>query len=174
MESTIVDKYYQNFQDLINDLSSRGEVSLKNDADNNFKKILIIVAASYFENEVIGIIKNFVKFNSNNNVLISTFISKRALERRYHELFDWESKNANKFLGFFGDDFRKECDEDIKRDEELNKAIKDFMETGEIRNKLIHKNFGIYTIDITSDEIYSKYKSSINFVEFLKEKFKSS
>ena len=59
--------------------------------------------------------------------------------------------------------------EELSRaDEALRKSIKDFMEVGRDRNRLIHQDFATFPLEKTTDEIYQQYKSALVFVELKK------
>lgn len=170
MVDTIVDKSYKDFLELISYLEEKNEVSLKNEADNNFKKVLMLTAASFFETVITDKIKDFVDKKSNSNKSIISFTSKKAIERQYHTYFDWDKKNVNSFLGLFGEEFKEDFSKIIGEDEDLEKGIKNFLEIGRVRNELVHKNFGIYTIDVNAKDVYEKYKSAIYFIEIFQNK----
>jgi len=55
-------------------------------------------------------------------------------------------------LGLFGEEFKKEFQEHIKEDEQIEN-IKAFLELGKLRNELIHQNFILYNLEKTTDEI---------------------
>ena len=78
-------------------------------------------------------------------------------------LFDWEKNNANTFFAFFGQDFKFFMEEKVKNDDSLNSSIKNFLEIGRERNRLVHQNFGNYNIEKTLEEIFESYKQSLNF-----------
>lgn len=170
MENTIIDKIYADYLDLFNYLENNKEISLRNDADNNFKKVLVISAASYFEHEVTQILLRFISKYSNNNLQIYSFTKRKAIDRQYHSYFDWDAKNANKFFSLFGDDFKGIIEKDLKSNEKLEKSIKDFIRIGSTRNELAHDNFANFTLDMTSKDIYELYNSAKLFMNYLTEK----
>jgi len=121
---------------------------------------LILSAASFFEHEITQILLNFISKYSNNNPKIFSFTKRKAIDRQYHTYFDWDAKNANKFFSLFGDNFMDTIQNDLKSDEALDKAIRDFLRIGSTRNELAHKNFANFTLDMTSKDAYELYSSA--------------
>jgi len=171
MPDTIIDKIYEDYLVLLNHLEINKEISLRNDADNNFKKVLILSIASFFEHKITEVLLEFINKKSNSNYLIYSFTKKKAIDRQYHTYFDWKNKNANPFFALFGDDFKKTIEIDMKENSTLKKSVKDFLEIGSIRNQLVHENFANYSLDKTAKEIYDLYGSAIIFVDYLIKKF---
>ena len=106
MTDTIVDKIYNDFKGLLQYLEQNHQVSMISDADNNFKKVLLLSAASYFEHEITEILMNFVVIKSNNNTYIYSFIKKKGIDRQFHTYFDWKNKDPNSFFALFGKEFK--------------------------------------------------------------------
>lgn len=157
MATNIVEKIYEDFNELISYLENSNEISLKNEADNNFKKVLILTIASYFERQIIEMLLNFIGRKSNNDTITVSIIKNRVIYRQYHTFFDWERKNANKFFSMLGEDFKKEAEENVNNDIKLDEGIKAFLEIGKLRNELVHRNFGSYTIDKTAKDVVELY-----------------
>ena len=82
-----------------------------------------------------------------------------------------DDKNINSFLGIFGEPFKKYATKKIK-DEELDESIKQFLELGLARNRLVHQNFAAFSLEKTSDELYSSYKEAIKIVDRLPKLFR--
>ena len=66
----------------------------------------------------------------------------------------------------FGEEFKKYATKKIKN-EELEESIKNFLELGLNRNRLVHQNFASFSLEKTSEELYSSYQSAIKFIEWL-------
>lgn len=167
MTDTIVDSIYNDFKGLLQYLKQNQQVSMISDADNNFKKVLLLSAASYFEQQITDIIIKFVKIKSNDNKEIYSFIKITGIDRKYFTYFSWERKNANQFFALFGEDFKQEIINQINSESKLEDSIKSFLEIGRLRNELVHQNFASYSLDKTAEEIYSIYKQSLPFIELL-------
>jgi len=170
MAMNIVEKIYEDFNDLISYLEKSNEISLKNEADNNFKKVLILTIASYFESRIREILLNFISRKSNNDAIIVSIIKNRVISRQYHTFFEWEAKNANTFFSMLGEDFKKEAGENVNNDIKLAEGIKAFLEIGKLRNELVHRNFGSYPIEKTAKDVIELYDKALSFVEFLAKK----
>jgi len=48
MLDTVIDKIYNDYSVLLDYLEANKEISLRNDADNNFKRVLLLSIASFF------------------------------------------------------------------------------------------------------------------------------
>jgi hypothetical protein len=163
--------------------------SLLNDLNKNFRKVLLLSAGSYFENQITAILLNFAKEKSNDERIVN-FLEKQAINQKYHTLFSWgekdkpesPGKNANTFFKLFGDNFKTQIDGDIKPTKEdtpeqtasrkkLNESIEAFIEIGHLRNILVHSNFAAYNYDQkTTEEIYALFLKAEPFLTYLTQK----
>jgi RiboL-PSP-HEPN len=164
---TIVDRYYTDFDELLCHLDKAGEISLRNVVEANFRKVLLLVTASYFEWVITQNILEFVGRFSNNTGAIVEFVKNKAMNRQYHLLFDWNTNNANQFYSFFGDKFKGFMRGVIESDRELEFAVRAFMEIGRERNRLVHQDFGSFSLEKTAAEIYELYQQAFRFVEVI-------
>lgn len=168
-ETTIIDQQYENGSLLVEFLKEQHQLTFYTEAENNFRKTILLSAASFFEKEISDTIINFAKSHTNDNDLIVSFIKQKAVSRQYHTYFDWEkATNANKFFGMFGEDFKSRMTQQVKEDGNLNDSIRSFLEIGQERNKMVHQNFAEIVIDKTADEIYKLYQSSLLFINTIK------
>jgi len=96
---------------------------------------------------------------------------------QYHTYFTWgekdepskPGKNANTFFSMFGEEFKSECEKEVKANGELDRVIKAFLELGHLRNILVHSNFAALNFDTkTTNEIFELYQDGQKFIEFLK------
>lgn len=163
----IVEALYKEIIDLDNFLQSSNEISLKVAADSQLRKSLLLASASFYEKEIIELIETFAKYSSNNEKLF-TFIQKKALLRQYHTLFSWDTNNCNTFLSFFGEDYKQCFTTKVKGDEQLNRSIKNFLEIGRERNRMVHLNFGNFMLEKTAAEIMDLHKGAKLFVNELR------
>lgn len=166
----IVGTRYKEFRGMIDYLETNKEISLKIVADDNLKKVLLLSAASYFEDEIKDIILSFVEKNSGNNPMINSFVKNKAVARQYHDYFDWNAKNANRFFSLFGEEFKKQASGDVKGNSELEESIRAFLEIGNLRNELVHGNFAVFPIEKTVKEIYELYRLAHKFIDYLSSK----
>jgi hypothetical protein len=126
-------------------------------------KVMVIAAASSFEEEVIAhILELFNDTNSPNTR--ASFVKRKALDRQYHQLFDWEQPNANKFARYFGDDCARTFKEQVNTSDWLEQSVRDFLAIGHQRNLLVHGNFPVYALELTPLEVRDKYFSARKFV----------
>ncbi|CAD0009989.1 HEPN domain-containing protein [Flavobacterium chungangense] len=165
---TIIDQQYLNGNSLIDYLKVQRELTFYNEAENNFRKTILLSAASYFEKEFTDLIIEFAKSQSDGNDLVISIIKQKAISRQYHTYFNWESSNANTFFGLFGTDFQTKMKQRVKEEPALDKSIKAFLGIGNERNKMVHQNFAEITIDKTAEEIYTLYQTSLLFIETMK------
>ncbi|MCU0336995.1 MAG: HEPN domain-containing protein [Sediminibacterium sp.] len=177
IEETVVDSLYKDFDSIISFLERNGEISFKSVADEHLKKNLTLSASSYFEYVITESLIEYFKTKSIDSIETVEFIQNKAISRQYHTFFDWNSSNANTFFSLFGNAFKVFMNDKISKDENLKNHIKDFIELGRERNRLVHQNFGAYTIEKTSKEIYELYQSAFKFVSEIRthlEEFNSS
>lgn len=172
MADTIVDRLYSEFQQLVEHLNKAVEPSLCSTAEDNFSKSLLLAAASYFEDRLSADLMSFVDEASNKNKLVGEFVRTRAISRQYFQLFDWESRNANKFFSCFGSSFSTFMKAEVKSDENLAGSIKAFIEIGLERNRLVHQNFGTFTLEKTAEEIFALYKNAVGFLDVIPNKLR--
>ena len=163
--TTMVDRLHAEFSDLISLLDKAGEISLRSTADDNFRKSLLLSAASYFERKIIEGVISFISESAQGNALITSFVRNKAVSRQFHSWFDWDEKNANRFFGLFGKNFLTYMKAIVKEDEELDKSVRAFLELGRDRNRLVHQDFVSFSMEKTSEEIYQLYQFASKFVE---------
>lgn len=162
---TIVDRLYEDFQALTGVLNQSVEPSLCVTANDCFRKALLLAAASHFERAVSGAVLSYVGQSSRENPLVREFVRQKGLSRQYHTLFQWEGKNANRFFSLFGDDFRKYAETRVKEDSALEDGIRAFLELGNDRNRLVHEDFGNFSLEKTADEIFKLFKRAQTFAD---------
>lgn len=169
---TSVDRLYGESSSVIQALQA--EPSLAIAAGDNFRKSLVLAAASYFEHQVSSCVLSFVHERTNGSSCITSLVKNKAVSRQYHTWFKWDDSNANQFFGLFGPEFRQHMAEKVRASESLRTAIQAFLELGNERNKLAHQDFASFALEKTLDEIYALYKQALPFVQglgnFLREK----
>lgn len=176
---TIIDALHGNYTDIINYLEKSAQPSLSSDVNKYFKKLMALSIGSYFEHEIQNILIEFVSIASKNDIRIINLLRQKAILMQYHTYFDWgekdrpekPGKNANKFFAMFGDQFKNDVQEDIKKNEGLGDSIKAFVELGHLRNILVHSNFAAYNFENkTTAELYELYNKAVQFLEYLRHK----
>lgn len=169
INQTIIDQQYESGNSLVDYLKSQQQITFFNEAENSFRKTILLSSASYFEKEISDTVIEFAKSHTGNNELVIAIIKQKAVSRQYHTYFDWDkATNANKFFSLFGEEFKKKMVIKVKEDPKLDFAIKSFLEIGQERNKMVHQNFAEVVIDKTAEEIYIRYKNSLYFIETVK------
>lgn len=168
LNRTIIDQQYENGNSLVDYLKGQQQISFYTEAENSFRKTILLSAASFFEKELSDTVIEFAKSHSHNNELIIAVIKQKAVTRQYHTYFDWDNAtNANKFFSLFGEEFKSKMIAKVKVDPRLDNSIKSFLEIGRERNKMVHQNFAEVVIDKTAEEIYLLYKRSLYFIEIM-------
>jgi len=166
MSGTSIDSLHTEFSEILDFLEQKDEVSWRSTVDDSFKKLLLIAAASHFERSIQKTILDFVQQIAGENHPLTSLVHNKVIGRQYHTWFDWHADNANQFFGLFGDAFKNNMKEKIENDDNLDSSIKAFMEIGRERNRLLHEDFGNFTLEKTSEEIYSLYSAANVFVEW--------
>jgi hypothetical protein len=167
MERTIIDSLYSDFSSLLTFLGEKGEPSFQSFVDSTFKKTLVVFIGSLFEDKIREILLNMVDDRSANDDLVRNFLRNKAIERQYHSYFNWKDGNAKQFFGLFGEKFKDSAVQDVKNNQKLDEAIRVFLELGNKRNELSHINPENFVTDLTTEEIYQKYKIACNFIGYL-------
>lgn len=161
-----VDGLYSDFTGILRFLEQSGEITWRSVSDENFKKVLLIAAASHFEQSMMSAVIRFAAFSTGIEHPLKWFVEKKAVTRQFHTWFDWNARNANQFFGLFGESFKSHIAEKIRSDGDLETAIQAFMEIGSERNRLVHRDFGTYSLEKTFEEIFSLYAKASLFVEW--------
>ena len=160
-----IKKTYEDYQEYSLFLEKEGQISFVSDYRNIFSKTLLLSVASYFEDAIRQIIHKILLTSESN--ILKEFIENKALNRQYHTFFDWNGKNANSFFGLFGEDFKVFMKQKVKENENLDQSIKDFLFLGKTRNELVHRNYALFNIDMTVEDIYNKFESALQFIDSL-------
>lgn len=172
MANTVVDKLFQEFQDLTTYLDKVAETSFRVSVDANFRKSLLLAVASYFENRITEELRTFISEIAAENELVVEFARNKAISRQYHTYFDWgkdkPGKNANAFYGLFGDAFKKF----MLEDKSLNEAVEAFIGLGFDRNRLVHQDYANFALEKTAEEIYKDYQKALTFVDAIPKKLR--
>lgn len=171
---TIVDSLYKDIQELQSFLNDQNEISLKSFTEANLRKNLLLASASFFEVSIQSILESFSKERSTNCLALVAFVRNKGIKRQYHTYFNWDSSNANSFFGLFGEDFKESLKQKIDTNDNLKDSISAFIEIGRERNRLVHQDFGSYSLEKTADELFDLHKKAITFLEILKEELKNA
>ena len=160
-----VDRLFDEHQRLIALLDANNEVSLRISTDTTLRKVLVLSAASYFERYITRSVMDFVSTASESSPCVMSLVERKAVQRQYHTYFRWNEKNANSFFSLFGTEFKRRMQQRVREDSELAEGVKAFLRIGQERNKMVHEDFGSYSLDKTADEIMALYRVALRFVE---------
>ena len=166
MHATIVDRLHGEFSEILDFLKQGHEISLHNVADENLKKTLLIASASYFEQRLTEEVNRFVEDVTAKDHVLTHLVYNKAVDRQYHSWFDWKARNANQFFVLFGTDCKNYMKTEVDKDEDLKSSIRAFLEIGLERNRLAHQDFGSYSLEKQSEEVYELHKTAMRFVEW--------
>lgn len=167
MSETIIDAIYKRNQEILGFLDSNKEITFRSDFGLQSTKNLVLSIASFFEALISELILRFAECASLRNEVLCSFVKRKAIVRQYHTFFAWDGNNANAFFSLFGEEFKKRCQGKVQRDSTLEESIKAFLELGNIRNELVHRNFAEYQLAKTSEEYYALYKKALLFIDFI-------
>ncbi len=166
MYSPKIKALHDEYCELLDFCREYNQVSFEMYINDTYKKSLLLSAASYFETQISNAVHEFaVNASKGKNPLVA-FVDNKALKRQYHTFFNWDGNNANQFFGLFGEDFKKKAREQIK-EKELESAERAFITIGRERNCLVHQNYIEAQVNSTFDEIYDRYETACDFVEFI-------
>jgi len=166
--TTIIERLLERHSQISASLESQNEVSLKSYADDEFRKVLVLSIASYFEHQIVESVSRLAEGAGSEQV--ENLIKSKAIARQYHTYFDWESRNANRFLSLFGSKFKSEVSTEIDTDRSLEEGCESFLTLGRVRNRLVHENFAEFNLDYALEDIVALYEKALYFVVFLSER----
>jgi hypothetical protein len=130
-------------------------------------KFGLLSAASWLETQVQGALVAFLGEVTGEATHAAIFAENAGIKLRYHTMFDWNRRSANKFFALFGEDFKKFCTDRVKNEPDLDDAIRAFMEVGDLRNQLVHNDFASFHLDKSTDEVRALFELAVGFVETL-------
>ena len=170
MAETNVETFYNNSTTLLSLLTDSGEISLQVWASDYLRRFLVVVSATYFETEIIRILKDLASSHST-SVFLKTFVHS-TVDRQFFNYFDWHAQNANKFFSLFGDQLKGEVAADVASNSYLDDAIKAFMEICRTRNGLVHDELNLETADLpkTTQEYFELFQKGLTFLDYLEHK----
>lgn len=168
IDSHHIDMFIKHYTELKNYLDKTENVSYSIALSDNYRKILLLSCASFYESQITELVKDFVRRNSSADTRIFEFINNRAISRQYHTFFSWNENNINNFLGMFGLEFKDKIAREIKNNDDLRKYVRAFLEIGRERNKMVHENFLEYKLDKTFQEINNLHNDAIKLIEYFK------
>ncbi len=166
--ATKIDDLIERHEEIRAFLADKNEVSLLDYTDSEFRKVFVLSIASYFEHRIVRAVSDLAA--STNSKRVENLIRAKAISRQYHTYFDWNSNNANKFLGLFGREFRNEVSTEINEDTALKEGCESFLWLGRTRNRLVHENLVNASVENTLQEIRESYARAASFVTYLSDR----
>ena len=188
LNPTDVDRPVKLDEEQINEL-----ILIKGDFEDHKKRIIVIAATSYFEEQITNTIHGI--YERLNDAVVAESFFKMLFEGKYHQLFHFERRlegmkkdnnfypnfgKINTFFNFFGESFKKWFAEHYPREangkpknlesEKMMHSIKCFLLLNSIRNKIVHGGYN--TVDSIihakdSEKFYNDFKDACNFIEWL-------
>ena len=148
-------------------LSDRSELSSFFDLNQLLTKSLLLSCASFYEDEIVRIVRNVVG-NSSLVDSVKSWINSVAVDGQFYKWFDFRNaRNANAFLARFGRVFKSEMRVVIDKRDWRKKAESDFIELCQRRNESVHGNYAAYSLDLTIEEIFEKHMSAMSFIRII-------
>ena len=97
-----IEELWSDHGDLAAHLQTNNQLYLLSRVHDSFGKTLIIAAASYFEVRLTETIVGLYDEADHGAEVLSVFVRRQAIGRRFAQLFNWDSPNANSFYNLFG------------------------------------------------------------------------
>ncbi|MFD7783056.1 HEPN domain-containing protein [Streptomyces nojiriensis] len=158
-----VERMYEDHRSVLEYLESQQQVSHHATLQTTLPKVLLLAAASEFEERVCRSLKEHVAAHTLDSKILE-LVDQKAIRRQYHTLFDWDSRNAGKFWSLFGQDFKNGMKKYCAQDAKLAAHIAAFMEIGSLRNHMVHNNYASFALEKTLAEVYALYQQGDIFV----------
>lgn len=161
-----VDNLYARHIELYEYLQSTGQISYAVQLNEEFRRSLVLAAASYFESEFQRIMLLHAKIRSDGREEIISLIETKVIKRQYHSWFDWDQLKDGPFWGMFGKEFKVSRTREIKSNLHLTQSSLAFLEIGKLRNNIVHRNFAEFNVEKTVEEIYGLYMLARSYVSY--------
>lgn len=167
---------HQMYDDYVQDISALEKLqnieltSFTSSYKDIYRKVFVIACANSFERHFCRKLPDLILPNE----LLSYFVKNQALERKYHSLFDWKGKNANKFYGLFGNDFKKQMEAFLKDNATIKQSEESFIAIGRYRNLVVHEGFDTNPFNEDIKSIKDKFDEALLFYNALWSKISES
>lgn len=170
-ESTIdiVELAYREHELVVSHLRETGQLSFSSTLEGTFPKVMLLAAASNLEYRVQSVLIDYFNRMTGSSEVAVSFVRNKAIKRQFHSYFNWESRNANNFLGLFGETFKSSVQARLADDLGLNQTVRDFLEIGSLRNQLVHGDYASFVVEKTAADVLAQYRSALVFVTCLNE-----
>ncbi|RWC46090.1 MAG: hypothetical protein EOS55_18235 [Mesorhizobium sp.] len=169
MSEPYVESFYRSHRDLADFLIANGQPTFAADANENFRRSLILAIASFFEHEICEIVRSLPARHARGNPFLTELVAQKAVARQYHTYFEWDKPNANKFFSMFGAEYKAASQRKVDEDPDFKTSVQAFLSLGETRNQMVHQNYLQFPLDLSSDDIILKFRQAQRFVEYVRE-----
>lgn len=150
-----------------------GPIALMTFVDEQYKKALLLAAASAFEAQLAETVRSLCRdciagsnLRSDTHPLLG-LVDSKVISREYSKWFSWKAQNANTFFSMFGRGFSVYARAKVEQDEALDMSIQNFLTIGRERNNLVHKDFARFEMERSALDVYELYKSARCFVAWV-------
>ncbi|MEV7880160.1 HEPN domain-containing protein [Streptomyces microflavus] len=161
-----VERIYEDHRSVLEYLENQQQASHHATLQTTLPKVLLLAAASEFEERVCRALREHVTRNILDLKLLE-LIEQKAIRYQYHKLFDWDTRNAGRFWSLFGQAFKVGMKAHCAKDADLTAAISSFMEVGSLRNQMVHNDYASFPLEKTLGEVYDLYRQGDIFVRQL-------
>jgi hypothetical protein len=168
MSVEAIEAFYQGHAELIEYLIKNGEITYASDANDNFRRSLILAVASHFEAEISTIVRALPGHHSKNNPMLVALVDQKAVSRQYHTYFQWDGTNGNSFFALFGLAYRAACVKKVKEDTKFDQSVRAFLSLGSTRNLIVHQNFVEFSVEKTPKDIIEEFRRAQEFVDYVR------
>lgn len=169
MSEPFVESFYRSHKELADFLIANGQPTFAADANENFRRSLILAVASFFEHEICEIVRSLPARHAQGNPFLTELVAQKAVARQYHTYFEWDKTNANKFFAMFGAAYKASSQRKFDEDSDFKASVQAFLSLGETRNRMVHQNYLQFPLDLSSDDIIDKFRQARGFVEYVRE-----
>ena len=160
----------KHYDDIMKHLETKSNaMALMTNANEVYRMSILIAAASYCETRLTAMMKKIYEERTGSAIL-SEFVHKRALYKKFHTLFDWKTKGnyakgANTFYSMFGKNFADHIKNQSENDKEFKMSQEAFVKIGALRNELAHE--GNITSSYTVADALDLFENAkVFFVKF--------
>lgn len=145
-------------------------ITLVTFVDEQYKKALLLAAVSHFEQRMTAAMRLLLQDELVSGHPLGVLVYNAAINRKFYSWFSWtedNEKGVNRFFGLFGGEFGTYARNRINADDDLKQSAGSFIRLGNLRNKLVHRDFADYYMNETAEDIYCWYRKSIKFVDWV-------
>ena len=139
--------------------------------DVQYKKVLLLAAVSRFEQDMTDAISQLLQDELVNDHPLEVFVRNAAIDRKFYSWFTWtedNEKGVHRFFSLFGKKFGKYARDRLNSNDCLKRSAGCFIRLGNLRNKLVHRDFAVYSMEETSaKDIYDRYHEAKEFVAWV-------